>query len=105
MKLIPLRIFGRAPAVLAVSIGGMNTAVDEIVVFEGSFYSIFAVAYRGNLHFIALIKINNHIFEYDGLVQGGLLRRVASDLHIFSNIYTSTSGSAMKAQIVWYKKC
>jgi hypothetical protein len=98
----PIRNFIRAPAILAVSVNGMVTKIDQILNYEGAAYSVFSVAYRGEGHFIALIKLDDIVYEYDGMVNDGLLRQVASDEYVFNNVYRDTSRRIMKAQIVWY---
>lgn len=92
------------PAILTVSVADMNTYIDESVYFEGIHYSIFAVGYRGHAHFISWMKVENEIFEYDGMVQRGLLRRIGVSVNILKNEITDTSNRRMKAVTVWYSK-
>ena len=89
---------------MTVSVADMNTYIDESVYFEGIHYSIFAVGYRGHAHFISWMKVENEIFEYDGMVQRGLLRRVGVSVNILKNEITDTSNRRMKAVTVWYSK-
>jgi hypothetical protein len=98
----PVRKFIRPPFILAISVNGMGTKIDQILNFEGANYSVFAVAYRGENHFNALIKLDDIVYEYDGIVRDGLFRQVASDEYVFNNVYRDTSKRAMNAQIVWY---
>ena len=93
--MIAVRKFKRPPAVLVMSIAGMTTRIDEVITFENINYSVFAVAYRGNGHFMALIKLDNVIFAYDGMIADGMLRPAQADA--FRNDYGS-----MRAQMVWY---
>ena len=72
-----------------------TTRIDEVITFENINYSVFAVAYRGNGHFMALIKLDNVIFAYDGMIADGMLRPAQTDA--FRNDYGS-----MRAQMVWY---
>ena len=79
------------PAILTVSVADMNTCIDESVYFEGIHYSIFAVGYRGHGHFISWMKAENEIFEYDGMIQRGLLRRVGDSVNILKSVITDTT--------------
>jgi hypothetical protein len=54
------------------------------------------------MHFIAWIKLQNEIFEYDGMVQDGLLRRVGNNVELFSNEILDTTSRQMKAIAIWY---
>ena len=92
------------PAILTVSVADMNTCIDESVNFEGIHYSIFAVGYRGHGHFISWMKVENEIFEYDGMIQRGLLRRVGDSVNILKSVITDTSNRRLNAVTVWYSK-
>ena len=91
--LLLIRKFRAAPSVIVVSVAGIIIALDDVIRFDGSSYTIFAVAYRGNFHFNASVKLDNNIYEYDGLTGE------------FNNVYTDASNNNMKSQLVWYKKC
>jgi hypothetical protein len=92
------------PELIAVSIAGAQTIIEEIIVVLDVQYSVFAVGYRGHLHFIAFIKHDGQVFEYDGQNQIGLLRPVVSDGQCFKNTITDSRQRIMKAQLVWYSK-
>ena len=96
------RTFDGHPSLLTVRIARMMCSIDKEILYEGVIYSIFAVGYRGGMHFIALIKLQNEIFEYDGMVQDGLLRHVGNNVELFTNIIHQTTSTEMKAMIIWY---
>ena len=98
----PMRKFARPLAILAISVNGMETKIDQILHDQGATYSVFAVAYRGESHFNALIRLDDIVYEYDGMVKDGLFRQVGSDEYVFNNVYRDTLERDMKAQIVWY---
>ena len=102
--LLLIRKFRAAPSVIVVSVGGINIALDDVIRFDGSSYTIFAVAYRGNFYFNALVKLENKIYEYDGCVQDGLIRHRSDMTGGFNSVYTDASNNNMKSQLVWYKK-
>lgn len=92
------------PEMVTVSIAEMMTSIDKRLYFEGTQYSIFAVAYRGWSHFIALIKLQNEIYEYDGNSNLGKLRHFGIGDDCFTNVIGDTSNRLMKAVVIWYKK-
>jgi hypothetical protein len=49
-----------------------------------------------------LIRLDDIVYEYDGMVKDGLFRQVGSDEYVFNNVYRDTLERDMKAQIVWY---
>ena len=50
------------------------------------------------------MKVENENFEYDGMIQRGLLRRVGDSVNILKSVTTDTSKRRMKAVTVWYSK-
>jgi hypothetical protein len=98
------RTFNGHPAIITVSIAGMTTRIDTNILYGEVQYSIFAVGYRGDMHFIALIKLQNEIFEYDGMIQNGLLRRVGNATDNFGNEIHDTTNRTIKAVVIWYTK-
>lgn len=99
----PMRKFGRPPAILALSVNGMETKIDQILHDQGATYSVFAVAHRGESHFNSLIKLDEIVCEYDGMVKDGLFLQVGSDEYVFlSNVFLYTLERDVNAQIVWY---
>ena len=51
------RAFNNYPIMLTIRVAGMMTTIDQEILYEGVKYSIFAVDYRGFLHFIAWIRL------------------------------------------------
>ena len=98
------RTFDGHPSMLSISIAGMMTKIDKEILFESVRYSIFAVGYRGAMHFISLIRLQNEIFEYDGMIQDGLLRLVGNSIDLLTNEIIYTSNRKMKAVLIWYTK-
>lgn len=98
------RTFEGHPSMLCLSVAGMTTRIDKEILYEGAHYHIFAVGYRGAMHFIAWIRLQNEIFEYDGMIQNGLLRRVGSNPEILTNEIIDTKNRQMKAVVLWYTR-
>ena len=67
------------PTTFAFRVNLTDTSLDSLINYNGSDYNIFAVGYVGGKHFIARIKIENTVYEYDGTVKGGLLIVVTDD--------------------------
>jgi hypothetical protein len=85
---IPLNVereFIEHPTLLTVSVADMNTAIDQNVFFQNLEYSIFAVGYRSQSHFIALLKVDDNILEYDGMVRNGLLHHFGNTVDCFKS--------------------
>ena len=81
----------------------MDTLLDSKIKFQGSEYKTFAVAYCNTVHFIARIKMNDGVYEYDGISSQGRLNLL--ELHDpFTEKILTISGNKYKAQMVWYKK-
>lgn len=89
---------------IAISVDDMITAIDKTVFFENCEYSIFAVGYRGHAHFIAFLKLDNDIFEYDGMKERGRLRPVENSTDYFKSVIKDLSRRTMNAVMIWYKK-
>ena len=89
---------------IVISIAGAKTIVEDIIVVVDVQYSIFAVGYLGESHFIALIKHAGIVYEYDGQVQHGELRRFEPYCQRFKNTMIDSKRRIMKAQLVWYSK-
>jgi hypothetical protein len=99
------RNFFANPLILAVSVAGMATEIDTILTFEGSTYDIFAVGYLGIGHLIAFIKVENEIFEYDGMYDNGKLHLVGNSVDSFQKeILGLKHRRKMKANMIWYMK-
>ncbi len=70
-------------------------------------YSLFAVIYFGNAHFIArYIASNNVCYHNDGTDNGGVSVGVVVDSNelCFNNVLTDTRGNSKSASILWYVK-
>jgi hypothetical protein len=49
----------------------MSTTLNHTIEFEGSDYSLFAVAYANGTYFMARIRLLNDVYEYDGMYMKG----------------------------------
>ena len=91
------------PELFTVSVNEMDTLLDSKIKFQGSEYTTFAVAYCNTVHFIARIKMNDGVYEYDGTSSQGRLHLL--EFHDpFTEKILTISGNKYKAQMVWYKK-
>ena len=98
------RVFSNTnPLIIAVSVCRMPTLLDPTLCFKGSNYSIFAVAYTNETHFLARIKINDFVYEYDGMKVEGRLQ-IVTDTKPFSEKIITISKKDYKSQMLWYKK-
>ena len=91
------------PILIAVSISRMDTLVDPILSFRGSNYSVFAVAYTDNNHFLARIKLSDGVYEYDGMKVSGRLQKLTVGNPLQGKIKTLYK-KMYKSQMIWYKK-
>ena len=89
---------------LTIRVAGMMTRIDQEILYKGVKYSVFAVGYRGFLHFISWIRLQNEIFEYDGNNKCGLLIRVGDNVELFTNEIIDQKNRLMKAVVVWYTR-
>ena len=89
---------------IVVSIAGAKTIAEDSIVVRDAQYSIFAVGYLGESHFIALIKHDGQVYEYDGQVNDGELRVFKPYCQRFKNTIIDSKKRIMKAQLVWYSK-
>lgn len=104
---LPLNIerdFIGSPEMIIVSIAGAKTIAEDSIVVRDAQYSIFAVGYLGESHFIALIKHDGQVYEYDGQVNDGELRVFKPYCQRFKNTIIDSKKRIMKAQLVWYSK-
>lgn len=84
---------------IVVSTAGAKTIVEDSIVVRDVQYSIFAVGYLGESHFIALIKHDGQVYEYDGQVNDGELRVLKPYCRRLKN---NSKKKVIKAQLVWY---
>jgi hypothetical protein len=89
----------RSPVTVAFSLNIMNTPIDPRINFAGSVYSIFAVVYSDGNHFIARIRIDHTVYEYDGMVRRGLFQNP----NPLTNRIKTPRGNDYNAQMVWYR--
>ena len=90
------------PMIIVVSLNLMNTLINPFIIFQGSEYEIFAVAYTNGGHYIARIRRHDGVYEYDGNYSHGRLLKVERSNPLSEKIITM-SGWQYKAQMVWYK--
>ena len=90
------------PIMITVSVNLMDTLIDSSINHKGSDYSLFAVAYTDEIHYIARIIIDNTVYEYDGMKYTGQLRLIKCQ-DPFARRIKTLSGSKYKAQMIFYK--
>lgn len=86
------------PIIIAFSLNLMDTPIAPSITFEGSTYDVFAVGYGVGAHFIARIRIDDDVYEYDGIKKHGLLQLIHD-----KNPFTKKIRSETLAQMVWHK--
>ena len=95
----------KLPEVLVIAIGddGKIVAVNDKITVQDAFYTLFAGAYFGALdeHFVALLKLGNEIYEYDGLNEDGKLS-VTTEKRL-PYLYKQKNNQR-KVRMLWYKK-
>jgi hypothetical protein len=70
-----IRKFMNVPWIVVISLGYSNCSIDDRIRIGEDSYRLFSVSLRSgdedNGHFIALIKLNNFIYLYDGVSNSG----------------------------------
>ena len=87
---------------ITISVNLMDTLINSSINHKGSDYSLFAVAYTDEIHYIARIIIDNTVYEYDGMNYTGQLRLIECQ-DPFARRIKTLSGSKYKAQMIFYK--
>lgn len=97
------RTIEKIPEVLVIGIGVEKTvAINEKIKVKDTSYTIFAAAYFGEFdkHFIALLKLRNQIYEYDGMNEDGKLSVTAEKRLPY--MYQQQN-KRRKVRMLWYK--